>query len=38
MTNFLATCINGVESLVRSELERQDIHVTYGQDRLVGFE
>lgn len=38
MTNFVATCINGVESLVRSELERQDIHVTYGQDRIVGFE
>jgi putative N6-adenine-specific DNA methylase len=38
MTNFVATCINGVESLVRSELERQDINITYGQDRLVGFE
>lgn len=38
MTNFVATCINGVESLVRAELERQDIRVTYGQDRLVGFE
>lgn len=37
MTNFLATCINGVESLVRSELERQDIQITYGQDRLVAF-
>ena len=36
--NFLATCTPGVESLVRSELERQNIKVTYGQDRLVGFE
>ena len=38
MTNFLATCINGVEWLVRAELERQDIHITAGQDRLVSFE
>lgn len=38
MTHFVATCINGVESLVRSELERQGIHMTYGQDRLVGFD
>lgn len=38
MTNFVATCINGVESLVRWELERQGIQVTYGQDRMVWFE
>jgi putative N6-adenine-specific DNA methylase len=38
MTHFLATCINGVESLVKAELERQDIHITHGQDRLIGFE
>lgn len=29
MTQFVATCMNGVESLVRSELERQDIKITY---------
>lgn len=38
MTQFVATCMNGVESLVRSELERQDISIIYGQDRMVGFE
>lgn len=38
MTHFVATCINGVESLVRSELERQKIDITYGQDRIVAFE
>ena len=27
-----------MERLVRSELERQGITVTYGQDRLVGFD
>lgn len=35
MTHFVATCINGVESLVRSELERQKIDISYGQDRMV---
>lgn len=35
---FVATCISGVESLVRGELERQKIDISYGQDRLVGFE
>lgn len=29
MTQFVATCMNGAESLVRSELERQDIKITY---------
>ncbi|MBP6921615.1 class I SAM-dependent RNA methyltransferase [Candidatus Gracilibacteria bacterium] len=38
MTNFVATCISGVESLVRGELERQDIQMTYGQDKMVAFE
>lgn len=38
MTNFVATCISGVESLVRGELERQDIQMTYGQDKIVAFE
>lgn len=38
MTNFVATCISGVESLVRGELERQDIQITYGQDKMVAFE
>lgn len=38
MTNFVATCIGGVESLVRGELERQGIDITYGQDKMVGFE
>lgn len=38
MTNFVATCINWVESLVRWELERQGIQMTYGQDKMVGFE
>lgn len=38
MTHFVATCINGVESLVRSELERQKIDISYGQDRMVWFE
>ncbi len=36
--HFVATCIRGVESLVRAELERQKITVTYGQDCMVGFE
>jgi len=38
MTNFVATCIGGVESLVRGELERQGIQMTYGQDKMVAFE
>ncbi|MCB9806752.1 hypothetical protein H6768_02500 [Candidatus Peribacteria bacterium] len=38
MTHFIATCIGGVESLVRGELERQGINITYGQDKIVGFE
>lgn len=36
--HFLATCSPGVESLVRSELERQWITITYWQDRLVAFD
>lgn len=35
--DFIATCTPGVERLVRNELERQGITVTYGQDRLVWF-
>jgi len=35
--HFLATCTPWVERLVRSELERQNIQITYGQDRLIGF-
>ena len=38
MTNFVATCISWVESLVRGELERQEIQITYGQDKMVAFE
>lgn len=38
MTNFIATCISGAESLVRGELERQGIDMTYGQDKIVAFE
>jgi len=38
MTQFVATCMNGAESLVRGELERQDIKITYWQDRMVWFE
>ena len=36
--HFIATCTPGVERLVRHELERQGITVTYGQDRLIGFD
>ncbi len=36
--HFVATCTAGVERLVRYELERQGITVTYGQDRLVWFD
>ncbi len=35
--HFVATCTPWVERLVRNELERQQISVTYGQDCLVGF-